>query len=363
MRRTLFKWHSTAALLAMLPLMVIAITGSILVFKVEIDTWLMPEHMAVSVADNQPRKNINTLMETVKAANPQYVLGSWELFDDKSRSDAVYLIHKQSAEWYKLYLNQYSGELLSQPVSVTHDVTDWLLSLHYTFLLGVAGTTVGFLFALLLFFLAVSGMVLHRHFWKKLVTLRFHAAKRVLLSDIHKLIGIFSSPVLLVLAVTGAYWNASEVLHELTEHGEGYAYTNVALYNPKLDFQALINKTASHVPGHRPTYLTFPFEEARHISVFGDVPNKNILSSEYSSVVTYDRQTGDLMSAIDVRTSSGWSVIVDMFRKLHFGYFAGVPSKIIWCVLGLSPLWLALTGLYFYLFRVKRKRSQKAIYA
>ncbi|NMH59101.1 PepSY-associated TM helix domain-containing protein [Alteromonas ponticola] len=355
MRKTLFKWHSVCALIAMIPLLVIAITGSILVFKVEIDTWLMPEHMTVPATAQQPRQNLNALKSTVESAHPDFVLGSWELFDDKSRSDAVYLISKQDGEWYKLYLNQYTGDLLSEPVSVTHDITDWLLSLHYTFLMGVAGTSLGFIFALMLFFLSISGMILYRQFWKKLFTLRFNAVKRIFFSDVHKLIGIVSSPVLLVIALTGAYWNASEVLHEVTEHGDEHVYTNVALYNKEIDFQYLLDSTADHVPDHRPTYLTFPFEDERHISVFGDVPDKGLLSSEYSSVVTYDRQTGALMSAYDIRTASGWNVFVDMFRKLHFGYFAGLTSKIIWCVLGLSPLWLSLTGLYFYLFRKKKK--------
>ncbi|MCW8091234.1 PepSY-associated TM helix domain-containing protein [Alteromonas sp. ASW11-130] len=356
MRRTLFKWHSFIALLAMVPLIVISITGSILVFKVEIDTWLMPENMQVSAQSGQSRVNLNGLISLVETTYPTFVLGSWELFDDKARSDTAYIINKEDSKWYKLYVDQYAGGLLSEPVSVTHDITDWLLSLHYTFLLGTAGTAVGFVFALMLLFLAVSGIILHRQFWKKLFILRIYSAKRILFSDVHKFIGILSSPVLLILAFTGAYWNASEVVHEATEHSGAHAYTKVALYHPNLDFQALIDTTSNHIPAHRPTYLTFPFEMELHISVFGDVPEKNVFSSEYSSVVTYDRQSGEVISAYDIRTATDWNAFVDMFRKLHFGYFAGLPSKIIWSILGLSPLWLALTGLYFYWFRKKRRR-------
>ena len=55
----------------------------------------------------------------------------------------------------------------------------------------------------------------------------------------------------------------------------------------------------------------------------------------------------------------GWQVI-DSFRKLHFGYFAGLISKIIWCVIGLSPVWLGGTGFYLWFTRRKRKKqSQK----
>ena len=51
-------------------------------------------------------------------------------------------------------------------------------------------------------------------------------------------------------------------------------------------------------------------------------------------------------------------VIDDSFRKLHFGYFLGLPSKILWCILGLSPVILACTGLYLYWFRRRKKLTR-----
>lgn len=360
MRKKLFKWHSVSALIALLPLMVIAVTGSILVFKVEIDTWLMPEHMIVNAEATSHRVNLNTLISHVEKANPQFLMGSWELFDNKSRADTAYIIEKTTGHWYKLYLNQYTGELLSKPVSVVHDITDWLLSLHYTFLLDFTGTVLGSVFAIILLFLGISGIILYRQFWKKLFTLRFNAARRIFYSDVHKFIGIISSPVLIILAITGGYFNIAAVVHEVSEHIEPHPLLTKPLYSPKMDFQTLVDKSQQDIKGFNPTYFIFPFEPELHITFFGEVPTENPLISEYASTVTYDRESGELMAALDIRTQSNISVVIDTFRKLHFGYFAGIPSKIIWCVLGLTPLWLALTGLYFYWFR-KSKRNRKVI--
>ncbi|WP_330997842.1 PepSY-associated TM helix domain-containing protein [Psychrosphaera haliotis] len=80
----------------------------------------------------------------------------------------------------------------------------------------------------------------------------------------------------------------------------------------------------------------------------------NPLHSEYASTLTYDPQNGKLLHVGDVRSSPTLHVIVDSFRKLHFGYFGGLTSKIIWCVIGLSPLILGFTGLYLYLVRSRR---------
>jgi uncharacterized iron-regulated membrane protein len=350
MRKNLFKWHSRFALFALIPLIIIAVTGSILVFKTEIDTLLQPAQLTVSGAHNE-------LIAIVEQANPQYLTGSWEIFDDKQRSDTAYLVEKSSGDWFKVYLDQYKGELLSSPVSVTHDITDWLLSLHYTFLLGLLGTVFGLIFAVVLLFLGISGIILHRQFWKKLFVLRFAAAKRIFYSDVHKMIGIVSSPVLILLAFTGGYWNASEVIHEVEHHIEEHITPSHKLYNDDLDFQLLMEQTAKHIPGFKPTYFLFPYEEDVQITFFGALSDTNILISQYASAVTYDRNTGELLSAYDIRNAAPWAIFVDMFRKLHFGHFAGLPSKIVWCVLGLSPLWLAMTGLYFYLFRRNKFRA------
>lgn len=359
MRKNLFKWHSYSALLTLIPLIIIAVTGSILVFKTEIDTWLMPERMTVAQSSNQQRANFNQLVAHVEQTHQNYLVGSWEIFDDKKRSDTVYLISKTDGQWSKMYIDQYQNKLLSNPVSVTHDITDWLLSLHYTFLLGTTGAFLGLIFAIVLLFLGVSGIILHRQFWRKLFTLRFGAARRIFYSDVHKFIGIVSSPIIIVLAITGGYWNTAEVLHEVEHHLEqDQMVLQDKLYSSDIDLQALLDNSTSAIDGFTPTYFVFPFEPELHFTVYGDVTGTNILTSQYSSTIGWNRDTGQLTTTFDIRQAAlGW-VILDSFRKLHFGYFAGLPSKVIWCVLGLSPLWLSLTGLYFYLFR-KRKYLQK----
>jgi len=357
MRKTVFKWHSVSALLALIPLMLIAVTGSILVFKVEIDNLLMPQNMLVEANQNTQRKSLDVLIKTVDSSFPQHLLGTWELFDNKERSDAAYLIEKSSGEWFKVYLNQYTGEVLSQPVTLTSDITDWLVSLHYTFLLGFSGTVLGFVFAVILLFLAISGIILHRQFWKKLFTLRFSAARRVLYSDVHKFIGIQSSPVLLVLAITGGYWNAAEALHELEEHIDTeHVIFQQNQFSENLSFQKMLNETPKHIGGFEATYFSFPYEENKHITFYGEVPIGNPLISQYASVITFDRNTGQKLSQYDIRQAATFNVVLDTFRRLHFGNFAGLTSKIIWCVLGLSPLWLAITGLYFYLSRTRKRK-------
>ena len=102
MRKKLYKWHSVGALIAILPLLIISLTGSILVFKVELDTLLMPDKMQVNNTDPAERLSLDVLMAKVKSTYPKYEIGSWELFDDNSRTDTAYLIKQHTTDWSKL---------------------------------------------------------------------------------------------------------------------------------------------------------------------------------------------------------------------------------------------------------------------
>jgi uncharacterized iron-regulated membrane protein len=65
MSKKLFKWHSYTALSTLLPLLIISITGSILVFKVELDSLLRPAHMLVNPAPDAARVSLDSMMSTV----------------------------------------------------------------------------------------------------------------------------------------------------------------------------------------------------------------------------------------------------------------------------------------------------------
>lgn len=345
----------------MLPVLVVSITGSILVFKVEIDSVLRPHQMVVNASDTSRRVNLDAMMKTVSQTYPEHILAGWELFDDKVRSDTAYVIKKGTEVWSKLYVDQYSGKLLSEPKHMEHYITDWILELHYAFLLHFNGTIIGVIVGLIMLFLGVSGIVLYRGFWRKLFTLRLHAARRILFSDIHKLVGIIASPVFILISFTGVYWNVSIILHELLEHGfeEEHVYITQPYHSSDISFEVLRQDTTKQINSYQPYYLAIPNEPGMDITFFGKVDTTNPFVSEYASRVTYGKEDGKVVSVYDIRKASIWAVLDDSTRKLHFGYFAGIWSKILWCIVGLSPVLLAVTGLMMYLLRRKPKKIKR----
>jgi uncharacterized iron-regulated membrane protein len=366
MRKTLFKIHSWVALIALIPLLVISITGSVLVFKSEIDGLLMPDsHFVVQQQAN--RLPIDTLITKTQKTYPEYVVGSWEIFNDDT-ADRVYLIKRGTEDWYKFHLDQYTGNILSEPVGTSHYFTDWFLDLHYTFLLndlkslpGQTGTVLGFFFAVFFLVLGITGLIIYRKFWQRLFSVRWRATLQIVLSDIHKMTGVIGSPIIIILAITGGYFNGAVWYHEVIEHAEEEHFVLTKnLYNEEISFQQVLDDSQKQIPTFNGTFLVMPLEPDENITLFGEVDTSNPLASEYANTVTYNKLTGEHMANWDLReVGVGWQVI-DSFRKLHFGYFAGLISKIIWCVIGLSPVWLGGTGFYLWFTRRKRKKqSQK----
>ena len=358
MKKTLHLWHRYFGLVVAIPLIIISLTGSILVFKEELDHWLMPE-LAVVAGETGNRLSYDELRAELNNQLQGYEIGSWEVFDDGITADRVYVLKHGTSEWFKVYLDQYQGVVRSEPVAVNHYLTDWLLDLHYKFLIGDTGLWVTGVASLILLFMGISGLIIYRQFWKKFFTLRLKVKRIALFSDIHKLVGIWSAPVLLVIGFTGVYWNISEIIHHELEHGEEHQYViTERLYNHQLSLDKMVAESTQQMGGFRPTYLLFPYEPELQVTFFGEVSNTSFVTSEYASTVTFNKQTGERMPNYDIREAPFFLVAVDSFRKLHFGYFAGLPSRIIWCVIGLTPLIFAITGCYLWL---KRRRPKKRL--
>lgn len=360
MNKTLFKLHSWMALVAVIPLLVICLTGSILVFKHEIDSLLMEDRVRVD-AEGRERLGLDQLRASLDRQLPDFEIVGWALFQDSGRADLVYVIERGSSEWHYALLNQYSGDVIAPPVGLTHHLTDWLLDLHYTLLMGDWGMLVSSVFSILLCLLGVTGLVLHRKFWKNFFTLRWKARLMVYFSDLHKMTGVVASPVLLILGFTGAWWNITHFAQEMAEHADGHEHHVMAqrLYGDGLSLTALQENAAQRLAGFEATYISLPWEPGANITFWGDVPSGNPLLSQYASNVTYDAQSGEFMASSDIREAGFGAKFVDSYRRLHFGNFAGLASRVAWCVIGLAPLLLAVTGLYLWFRRREKRRAAR----
>lgn len=348
MTRFLLKLHTYIALISFLPLILMSVSGAILVFKHEIDRVLMPTNVRVAATATE-RLPLDSLQSKVYAQYPDWHITGWVLFQDQGRADLVYMIPNGSDQWHYLLLDQYQGHVLAPPVDTHHYLTDWLLDFHYTFALDHTGLYLAAFFAVALCLIGVSGIIIHRSYWYSLFKWKRQKRRTGFYREFHKKVGAWASPVLLILGITGGYWNIMHVVQEdfLEEHHEHHKMAE-PLYDRALPLQALVNTAEASVSGFVATYISFPWEPGANLRVWGEVPTLNPFASEYSSTISFDAHNGERLSIYDIREQAFGAKLLDSFRELHFGSFASWPSKVLWCLVGLLPLILTFTGGYLW---------------
>ncbi len=351
MRKHLWKWHGLAGLIVALPLFVIALSGSLLVFKAELDRWLMPE---VVNAGSDERLSMTVLLPRAASALAEHEILGWQ-FGAQGEADMLYVAQQGSYDWQKLWLDPATGELLTVPRSLTWALTDWLLELHYLLLMDHAGLLLAAITALLMLFLGISGIVLHRQFWRTFFTLRLGKGLRLLLSDGHKMLGITGAPVFLVLGFTGAWWNLEHFFEEVIEgHDDSAFVISQRYYNPAIDVETLIAEAQRELPGFEPSYMRLPDASYPGVHLFGHRADDGMLRSRFGSIVSFDDNTGQHTGTLDVAEAPWLYQFTDSFKPLHYGDFAGLMSRIIWCIVGFLPCLMALSGFWMW-----RERSRK----
>jgi len=368
MRKKLWHLHSWVGLICGLALVIIGLTGSVLVFHQEITNTLYSEEtLNVKTGPEAKRLPISELCETVVEKFPEFWIRGWLFNYDSPQRDKAYLMKRGENDWYILQVDPYTGETSPTPIETNQTIYGWFVDLHYTFFADHIGMGIAGLIALGFIFLSVSGVYLHKPFFKALFRLRFGASSRIFFSDLHKAIGIATIPLNFLLGFTGAYWNITHLAHELIEHaGEDehhHIESEYPAYSEKIAELPSVAQTA--IPGYSLNYIYFPRAEEPMFYLYGQHPEASVFRSLYGSHIWIDAKTNEVTYSQDLRDADLWTQFVDSFEPLHFGGFGGLTTQILWCIVGLSPAALSLTGtlMYFKRGRKKRKGGQRSVVA
>jgi len=348
--KTIWKLHSWLGLLAGIPLLVIALTGSLLVFKDEINAWLIPEK--VLVEPQATELPLEGRLDALQHGLPEHEVTGWAFYNEPERADFVFVMERGDNEWLHVYQNPYTGEILSEPTGTTSELMGWILELHYTLLAGHIGMAVCGILAVMLCLLGVTGFFIYRKFWKSFFSFRWRTSLRLLGCNLHKRIGVISAPVFLILGLTGAWWNIDHIVHELEHLAEGEAEHDPVmerrLYATEIPIDSMDAQARETMPDFRVRYISFPWEAGLGITFWGELVDQSPLRSPYNSTVAFDAEAGAYQSHTRITEASLWTQAYDAFTPLHFGTFGSWISRTVWCIFGAAPGVLALSGCFIW---------------
>lgn len=362
MKRFVYQLHSWVGIVVGLGLLLIGLTGSVIVFKNEIDQVIAP-HLVKNEDPAKPRLGADQMLAEFRKHLPGYEASGWGLNHTQGQADTLYAVKHGETEGKLVFVDSSTGKPRAEPLEWTGTVTNWIVSLHYTFMAGHVGEAIAGVFGAMLCLLGITGVWIYRGFWKTLFLLRWGRSTRIFFSDLHKMVGITSTAFNLLLGFTGAWWNLSHIIgHALEEEHEEETPAAVTApgWNQDLSIASLMQQAEKELPGYTANWISLPSNADTvepTITFFGSVEGQSVLRSKYGSMAYFDPKTGALTKVEDIRKAGLWEQIKDSFRPLHYGDFGGLPVKILWSLGGMCPAILAISGSIMWWKRKKPKKK------
>lgn len=219
---------------------------------------------------------------------------------------------------------------------------------------------------------AVSGILMHRHLFTDIFTLRGRG-RMVGLRDLHSVAGTWTLPHAFVLAFTGAYLSFAiavglPMLAKIAFKGdvrEMVTTLNAArVVDPRPAATANLDNVFSDARNRAGAPLRLVSIENRgradaRITVFPD-PRPGELT--FMRLI-YDGATGAFVRdrpILGTKPSTGASLL-GLVAPLHFGNFAGWWSRAVWFALGAASAYVTWSGLSLWVRRRNDQRGWRAV--
>mgnify|MGYP001316449609 CR=1 FL=1 len=366
--------HSYLGLFVGALLVVFGVTGSILVFFQEIDEWMNPALLTVSVPD-PGQESVRPLHEILAAAEQAATPGSRmaQLYGPRNAA-SVYAIYTEqpSKAWQRIYVDPYRARVTGVRSYAAHEwvpnyVMDVIFQLHFALFLGENGITIVAVCALFLLLSLITGVMVWWPLtgqWRQAFAIRRPTNPVRLNFDLHKTFSLYTCAVLGAVLLSGVWMNWNEPFVWVTQlfspatRGPAQMPTStpVAGQASISAEQALAIATARYPEGAL-NLLVLP-EEATGVYLVSrkDVPGLSVFWSERT--VSIDRYSGEILEVRgpDTRRSAG-ETFADWQWPLHSGQAFGWAGRLMVFASGLACPVIYVTG-----FRIWwRKRRTKTI--
>jgi uncharacterized iron-regulated membrane protein len=358
LRFWIFQIHLYSGLALGLVTTVVGVTGSIIVYKPEMERLEAGSITRVESA-GEPRP-LSELHRRAQAAT-------------RKRIERVYIWGGPQAAWAfrasrggtereYIYVDQYRGRVLgTYPMDGTW--LQWIYDLHDNLLLGRSGLIANGIGAWLLILMCATGMVV----WFPGVTrlrqgFRYHwgAKWQIQNYDLHKVLGIAALAALVVIGFTGASYafpaGYRRFFGALTGSAAGPHDVQSAVRSDRTpaSLDAVLQAAGTAIPGAELTVLTWPagakgafLSRQRLPGDWSRLGDQYVYIDQYSAAV--------LRADASSRLPAAARIMLTM-SPLHYGTFGGFATRLLWIFMGLAPGVLAVSGFLMWWNRVAARK-------
>lgn len=259
-------------------------------------------------------------------------------------------------------------------VAKEHPWTTFLIDLHYYLNLPHNfGMIVVAIFGVLLFGMSVSGLLAHPNIFKDAFSFRRGKTPRLMQTDIHNRLGVWTMPFHLSNSLTGAMIGLASLsalaIATLDYEGDTAAvFAPVFGSEPAVDLRPApmaridlaLNYVQEQYPFTEPVLLVLhdPLTRGQYLQIFSEHPDRLIYAEKYN----FDG-AGRFLGTVGSADGNLGQQIGDSVYKVHFGSFGGMPVKVAYAVFGVCLLFIIHSGMrVYFLKREARGGSSAAFY-
>ena len=358
-RRTFFQVHLWAGVLIALYIVAISLSGSILVYQRDLqdDTPHLGDDRGTSPVE------FDRIVAIAQASYPGEPLAAIDL---RTWHRRVIPVDLRAGDHDRIvYVDSVSQRTVRADIlQQKHALLQFLESLHNELTAGRSGAIVNGIGGFLLTLMSVTGILLWwpgKTNWKRALKVKWNARWARLNWDLHSAFGFWTLLLVSMWGITGAYFIFPQPFQNAIGHVSSMAHlqekpshwlTGQGVQAP----DAYIRKARQLYPDAQLAYFFMNTgQDGGVVKVFlSRNPSQSLTILE--DVVSFDPATLEVLSDISTRNFTAGETLSLAVYSIHFGDFGGQPIKLLWCVLGLIPTLLAVTGLLMWWNRVLKKK-------
>ncbi len=323
-----------------------------LVFSDEIEQAYYP-HLSLNTTPNAPV----TYDASFGKVRDQYPGWNIRLYPSpKADSPVIYQLRKKG-EKKQVFMDPVSGDVLHVMDNAQNQFQNHLLTLHYTLFAGTIGQVIILLVGIVFFICIVTGLYIYRKVILKVLLFKVKLnrnSRHAFYSSLHRLAGVYGLLFLLLVVATGTSI-AIRILSAKAENGKTRSPETATR-------QVSMDKAVAYLRSAHPDFtigmIAVP-ADGQVVQIRGRFRDDPFYYGSYYSLIVFDAETGKPQKMEALRDQPFGKKWMTMVSPLHFGNYGGLPIKIIYSILGLTPGLLSITGFVIWRKRNNFKRRRQ----
>lgn len=361
-----FRVHSFTGVMTGLMLFVITWSGSFAVISHELDWLTTPEMRSwgsgeyVSWGDTE-----NSIIAAYPDAKVYFIEAP------RNRLWAYQAV--VSMPGYKkarhVYVDAYTGEVKGHRSRFA--VWHFFGQFHAELFLSKFGEYFATSFALVLIASLASALIFYKRWWRQLLKLP-SGQGRVFWSQLHKSVGVWSIPFIAIISITGLWYLYEHAWHDaggpvnyVDTKPDGVITVPGPAAQPQQDplpLDQAVAKAQAEWPEFRPKLIAYGWYSEHSTAVYLEGQTGFSLLRDRSNQIHVSPESGEVLWKNSGKDLPVYWVFSNLVDPLHFGYFGGIWTKIIYFMFGTALSGLILTGTWLHARRLARENGKASRY-